>query len=209
CLRVSVVKDPALLRVLCGKTRNLKLLLQPDVALTDYFLTAECALFVWLLSRRRPHASHTNDFVLFFAATGTAALLGGTVHGFFPDQPSVGAEAFWRLSLVVVGIIAFSLWSLWSDLFFSTKAAKIIRILAAVELLLFALYVLPETRPFRVAIADYLPPVIILMLSWCRLYARQPNRRVLGAALGLTLALLPSYLQQRHVGIHPLYFNHN
>jgi len=61
-------------------------LTQPAVALTDYGLAIECAVFVLLLIRRDASDRTLRFwFVVFFAPIGGASLLGGTVHGFFPD----------------------------------------------------------------------------------------------------------------------------
>lgn len=185
-------------------------MLEPDVALSDYFLTVECALFVWLLLRRMSSIpAARNGFVCFFSATGSAALLGGTVHGFFALKPSTAEEVLWRLSLCALGVSAFSLWWLWGVLFFYSKMRQGISYLATIEFILFAVYVLTASRSFSIAIADYIPPIVILMFSLLRLYLRQRNTRVLQGAFGLGLALIASYLQQRRLGIDPLYFNHN
>jgi 4-amino-4-deoxy-L-arabinose transferase-like glycosyltransferase len=62
-------------------------MLEPDVALTDYLLAAEAALFVWLLWRPRVATAVRWPFAV-FASTSVAALAGGTVHGFFPPGAS-------------------------------------------------------------------------------------------------------------------------
>jgi len=50
-------------------------LTEPDVALTDYGVTLECAILSGLLFRRQPvRPGFRNLFVLLFATAGVAAL---------------------------------------------------------------------------------------------------------------------------------------
>jgi hypothetical protein len=81
---------------------------EPDVALTDYGLAIECALFSYLLYRRGGQQPLRGWFVLFFASTGLAAFTGGTVHGFFLDVETKGYAILWPLTLVAIGITALS-----------------------------------------------------------------------------------------------------
>jgi len=64
-------------------------LLEPDVALTDFGLAIECAWLVGWLHWRAPAGGPLRTwFVVFFAALGMGALLGGIAHGFLPDIQS-------------------------------------------------------------------------------------------------------------------------
>ena len=61
---------------------------EPDVSLTDFGLAVECAIFVVFLAGRDAVFNLLNgSFLVFFAATGLAALLGGAAHGFVGDVP--------------------------------------------------------------------------------------------------------------------------
>ena len=183
---------------------------EPDVAITDYLLALECAWFVWLLYRRDPaNRSIRNSFALFFAASGVATVAGGTVHGFFLAPSSQAGDVLWRVALLAVGISAFALWSLFALVLFASRVSKAIRVLAGIELLAYAALVLTASRSFRVAIADYVPPVLMLFIAFVILYIRGRDPALLTGAAGLALGIVASYLQQRHVGFHPIYFNHN
>jgi hypothetical protein len=183
---------------------------EPDVAITDYLLALECAAFVWLLYRRDPTSRPMrNSFALFFAATAAAAIAGGTVHGFFLHPPSLAGDLLWRITLLAVGFSAFALWSLFALLLFTPRVSNVIRALAAIELVAYAVLVLSAKRSFRVAIADYVPPAVILFAAFLILFVRRRDPALLAGAAGLALGIAASYLQQRHAGIHPVYFNHN
>ena len=79
-------------------------LLEPDVALTDFGLTIEClALAAWL-HWRTPMNPMRTWFVIFFAALGIAALLGGITHGFLDDPRSTLYGLTWSATLLAIGI---------------------------------------------------------------------------------------------------------
>jgi hypothetical protein len=183
---------------------------EPDVVITDYLLALECALFVWLLSRRNPtDRAIRSSIALFFAATAVAATAGGTVHGFFLDASSRTGQLLWRIALLALGFTAFSLWSLFALLLFSPKVSNAIRVVAGIELVAYAVLVLTASRSFRVAIADYVPAALAVFVAFLLVYIRGRDATLLAGAAGIALALVASYLQQLHVGIHPVYFNHN
>jgi hypothetical protein len=183
---------------------------EPDVAITDYLLALECALFVGLLYRRDSLSRAIRDsFALFFASSAIAAIAGGTVHGFFNEPSSATGDRLWRFTMLAVGFSAFALWSLFALLLFRRGASNAIRIIAVIELLAYAVFVLTAKRTFRVAIADYVPPTVMLFIALLVLYAREREPALLAGAVGLALGIGASVLQQQHVGVHPVYFNHN
>ena len=49
----------------------------------------------------------------------------------------------------------------------------------------------------------------MLLIAFLLLYAKRREPPLLAGAAGLALGIAASVLQQRHVGIHPVYFNHN
>ncbi len=69
---------------------------EPDVTLTDYALALEGILFLVLLQRghARPWGLRS-WFSLFFASVSAASLCGGTVHGFFLDEQTLGHTILW------------------------------------------------------------------------------------------------------------------
>src|SRR2546428_4736678 len=75
-----------------------------DVALTDYALAIECALFTYLVQRR--------EHALFFGSAAVASLAGGTVHGFFLDVRTLGNAVVWRITLIAIGVTAARGWAI-------------------------------------------------------------------------------------------------
>ena len=77
---------------------------EPDVTLTDYVLAVECAILAWCLNRvDGSNEALRKAFILFFAAIGFAAMTGGSVHGFFPDERTTGYAVLWSLTLIAIG----------------------------------------------------------------------------------------------------------
>jgi uncharacterized membrane protein len=70
---------------------------EPDVALTDFLLTAQCGGFSYWLSRIQTHRSRLQSLCIrFFAVVGLAALIGGAVHGYFNDESTWQFQLLWQ-----------------------------------------------------------------------------------------------------------------
>lgn len=183
---------------------------EPDVTLTDYGLAVECALFAYLLARRGDRGQPLRSwFALFFGATGTAAGAGGTLHGFFLDERSIGAAILWPAALVAIGVAALSAWGIGARIHFSTSLARWISIAAAVEFAGYAVVVLFVTQAFAIAVLNYLPAAAFLTVVFILAYRRTRERAVRVGLVGLALTFVASGLQQGGVVLHPVYFNHN
>ncbi len=182
---------------------------EPDVTLTDYAITLECAVFVALLLRQgRPGALRT-WFALFFAAIGAGALAGGTVHGFFLDPASTGQRLLWPATLLALGVAAIAAWAAGLRLQFPALPAWGAGVALGVAFLAYAALVLGGRQDFGLVIAFYLPAAVFLFgvlgLRWLR---RRDRAAGLGLA-GLGLTFVASAVQRAHIGIHPRFFNHN
>ncbi len=183
---------------------------EPDVTLTDYGLTILCAVLAHLIFHRgRPGNEFRTWFVLFFAAVGASTLFGGTVHGFFPDETSLGNRILWPTTLGLIGVAGFSAWAVGARLMFSARVATWITHAAALKLIAYVVVVVFTTRDFLVAVADYVPATLFLLVGLIVAYRREPTRPLLVAAAGLVLTLAAAGLQQAGIGLHPSYFDHN
>jgi hypothetical protein len=183
---------------------------EPDVALTDYGLAIECALFAALTySRGIPERGLREWFTVFFASASAAPLVGGTVHGFFVDEQTLGYTILWPMSLLCIGVTAFAGWTIGARLLFSKPVARWISIAAAFELVVYVLLVLLVTEDFWIAILDYLPAGLFMLVGFLLAYRRVRVRRLRLAAVGLALSLVAALIQQMRIVLHPVYFNHN
>lgn len=185
-------------------------LLEPDVALTDFALALECGAFAaWLfkiLDRGRRRAL---PFIIFFAATGAAALLGGIFHGFLSDRLSATARTVWTAIMVAIGIAAFSSWLAAARLCLSAAAAPLLVGFAAVIFGIYIAVVLFITQSFTVAVVHYLPAAAFLLLAFGLAYRRSGESSLLAGVGGVLLTFVAAGIQQYGIGLHSLYFNHN
>jgi len=174
---------------------------EPDVALTDYALALECTVFAYLLQRK--------EHALFFASAAVASLAGGTVHGFFLDDRTLGNAVLWRITLIAIGVTAASAWAIGARVLFPGPTARRISIAAAAALAAYCVVTVFITQEFRAAVVFYLPAVVFLLVALSVAYARARERAILPAVAGLGLMFIAAAVQQARIALHPRYFNHN
>jgi hypothetical protein len=182
---------------------------EPDVTLTDYGLTLECAVLMGSLWRRGPPGRVRTWFVVFFGSTGLAALLGGTVHGFLPDGQTRAGALLWRATLLAIGLAATAAWQVGAGVALSRRTARWLSIAAMTDLIAYGALVILVTQRFSIAIVNYLPAVLFLLGAFGAVYQRTRARPVLVAMAGLALTFVGSGIQQARITVHPVYFNHN
>lgn len=185
-------------------------LTEPAVTLTDYALAIECAVFAVLLLRRDP-SDRTQRFwlVVFFASIGGASLLGGTVHGFFPDTASPGHGVLWSATLLAILVTSLATWLIGAVLLLNERGATLVRSLAIAQLAIFSFVVLFVRREFFIAIIAYLPATLFLLIALIAAYRSRRLPALRWGITGLTLTFVAAAIQQLHIGVHPYYFDHN
>ena len=173
------------------------ILLEPDVALTDFGLAIECACMAawlhWHASAGRPLRRW---FVIFFAASGIGALLGGITHGFLPDIRSTIYRVIWSATLLAIGITGLSSWGIGARLLFSKTAAKQVLTLAGSLFALYVLTVLLLSQSFAVAIVYYLPAAAFLLIAFVLTYLRRPRNYLVPGIAGLAMSFAAAAIQQ-------------
>jgi uncharacterized protein DUF6962 len=185
-------------------------LLEPDVALTDFGLAIECACMAAWLHWRAPVGRPLRGwFVIFFAALGIGALLGGITHGFLPDIQSTIYRVIWSATLLAIGIAALSSWAIGAPLLFSKTAAKQVLILAGSLFSMYIATVLLLSQSFAVAIVYYVPAAAFLLTSFVLTYLRRPRNYLVAGIVGLTLSFAAAAIQQSETGILSLGLSHN
>ncbi len=179
-----------------------------DVALTDYALTVLCLVFVFMLIKGHPNSSARNWFAMMFLSVGTAAALGGTVHGFIHEN-TLFHTIFWRSTILLIGVSALSAWVLGALIMLGNKGRERIRVLAVVNFVFYLVYVLFFNQSFAVAVVNYLLSAIFLLIGFGLTYKLLLNRLALVALSGLILIFVAAGIQQLEIGIHAQYFDHN
>jgi uncharacterized protein DUF6962 len=177
---------------------------EPDVTLTDYLLALEAFAFAVLIARSATATPVARWFVIFFAATAAASLIGGTVHGFLTNS-----VVLWRLVLVSLGIVSAAAWAIGARLLFSDRVADVLTVAAWVEFLAYALLVISGADSFVVAVANYLPSTMFLLAGFFVSYQANPVAPLALGLSGLLLTIVAAGVQQTRIALHPTYFNHN
>jgi hypothetical protein len=183
---------------------------EPAVTLTDYALTAECALFVVLLiATIKAPTPYRGPFVMFFASAALATLAGGTVHGFWYNENSTQYLVAWNAAMLGTGLVALMGWIIGARLLFSDPRRIRLTRLAIVAFIIYGMIVLALSNSFLVAVIFYLPATLFLLTAFLIQGTRQPGLAHRWGAAGLTLLLVAAVVQQSQTSIHPVHFDHN
>ena len=183
---------------------------EPAVALTDFALAIECAVFVLLLTRgKATDRTLRLWFVVFFASAGLASLLGGSVHGFFRDKASDGRRILWQAALLAILVTALAAWNVGAGLLLTERNAGRVRRLAILQLVIFSFVVMFVKHEFFIAIIAYLPATLFLLIGLIAGYRSRRLPALRWGIAGLGLTFLAAAVQRLNIVIHPHYFDHN
>src|SRR5262249_47951175 len=108
-----------------------------------------------------------------------------------------------------LGVVSLSAWAIAAQLVFREDAARIVLIAATAELAIYSLLIAFVTDNFAVAIVNYLPATLFLIVAFYISYRATDAAPILLGLAGLTLTLLAAGVQQSRIALHPTYFNHN
>ena len=162
---------------------------EPDVTFTDYGLAAECVLFTYLLGRR-----------------GNRQQL---LRTWFLDDETAGHRVLWPATLLAIGVTTLAAWIVGARIQFSRGVARAISIAAVLQFVGYCVVVLFIVQTFRVAILNYLPANIFLLVVFFLTYIRVRKGAVLIGLVGIVLTFVGAGVQQAGIVVHPVYFNHN
>ena len=183
---------------------------EPAVALTAFLIFVECLVLTVLIIRKKSRNINLKSFVvLFFTSIGLVALLGGIVHGYFPEDLSSLSIGFWKVLLTLLGLTALSIWGI-IGCFFNEKYARAIFYFSVVEFILY-IFVLDFTGgKFSMALYNYLLPVVLLyVILLVSFYVRKGHNGLGFGSLGILLAFAGALVQQAQLSLHQLYFDYN
>ena len=86
---------------------------------------------------------------------------------------------------------------------------RVVFFAAALNFSIYLGYVVFFNQNFVVAVANYLPAAIFLLVVFAILYNRNQERLVFLALAGVILTFVAAAIQQMGIGVHAEYFNHN
>ena len=183
---------------------------EPGVVLTDYALMVECAVFVYLLNREHTSLTQLSRwFIAFFCALACAAFIGGTTHGFLPDETTKIYSLFWNLTLICIGVVGSSMIMIGLVILNNVALIKIAKPIIVATFAAYCLYVLYISNDFIVAISFYLPATLFLLVVLLLQFLKQRQTHVLIGLMGLLLTIVAAYIQQAGYSVHPVWLDHN
>jgi hypothetical protein len=171
----------------------------------------ETAVFAVLLWRQRPVRTARRVAALIFACLCASSVTGGSYHGFFPGgtEGPGGGWAVWITTMLIIGVAASLAWILFFLLLGVERGLRGVGVAVTAAFLVYAYVVVRIDHSFRVsAIASAAPVLALLVLMLVRA-VRDGHRNATLASAAIVLMLAAAVLQQLHVGLHPVWFNHN
>jgi hypothetical protein len=164
---------------------------EPAVAITDFILAIECAVFAILIARKIPKSRYRMWLLVFFISIAAGALFGGLTHGFFSyDTPA--ARALWVATMVAIGVTAVTCWVLGAEIL--GRRCYPFRIAVGVSLFAYLGVSSYGWRSYRVVEAFYLPAALFLWL--CAIEAVWRGRKNhIWTAIGIVLTFAAAGIQ--------------
>lgn len=182
---------------------------EPTTAITDLILALLAlgfSLQLFPLARRLRQESIRN-WGFAFGALSVGALCGAVSHGFAPNLSEGAYAAIWRITLYSIGVASYFMVA------GTARAALRHRIgswMIGVAALKLAGYLYWSTvRPeFSVAVYDYVPNMIVVLVMGVMLRRRRRDPAGLSLATGVVVSFLAAGIQQSGLALAE-YFNHN
>lgn len=174
--------------------------------LTDFLLTALCALCVWRLVANGAGA-RLPGAVVFFAGFAAAALFGGIWHGYFSDELSRAQEIIWWITMLFAGVTAAGLALVGLELL-GVGRRGVSLVVVCVLLGIYALLAWSDPR-FLVSLVATVVGTVLCIAGLIRRLREPDNHGAILALAGLGLSIAAAVAQQLGVALHTVHFDHN
>ncbi len=180
-----------------------------SVSVSDFLLAGFSGVLAYRLISRPTEMPRTRRwFAIVLGAIAVSSLLGAISHGFLPEEHGGLGALLWRGTLMLLGPAAVGLCMLACLLLFRPGTVERARALALIMLGIYVGLVLFEYHEFVIALLLYLPATLMLLAGFV-LRWRQGQSFAVDGAIAMVLTLVAGLLQYLHIGIHPVYLNHN
>jgi len=183
---------------------------EPDVAFTDVGL----AILGAYLGRRLWTAPDRGDLesagAIIMGGLASAALWGAIFHGFFPAQTATRPGFMvWLLVALSILVVAGMLLELGLRILAPRFPLPIRRGIVATYAIAFAAVVFLVDESFTSIVRFYGPALVLVLIAAVQQAIRGRSAGWRLIAIGFSVAIGAALLQQAHLGLDPVYFNHN
>ena len=167
-------------------------------------------MFAVLLWRQRPARTARRVAASIFACLCVSSVTGGSYHGFFPGgTEGSGGWAVWITTMLIIGVAASLAWVFFFLLLGRARGLRGVVVAVMAGFLVYAYVVVRIDYSFRVSAIASAAPVLALLVLMLVHSIRDGHRNATLASAAIVLMLAAAVLQQLHVGLHPVWFNHN
>ena len=182
---------------------------EPMTMITDYLLGGWTFYLAFKLIRKGMRASQRSIILwgLSFVATGIAALIGGTSHGFAPYFGTMTKAVIWTATLISIGFASLFLLSAAIITTFKKPLRDWLIAATALKFILFAVWIVSHSE-FKYVIYDYVPAMIgVLIVQVYGKYSRG-DKSAVWIISGILVSFGAAAVQQSGFTLHE-HFNHN
>ena len=167
-------------------------------------------MFAVLLWRQRPATTARRVAALIFACLCASSVTGGSYHGFFAGgTEDATGWSVWITTMLILGVAAALTWIFFILLLGGARGLRAVVPAVAAAFLVYAYVVVRIDHSFRVSAIASAPAVLAVLVLMLVRAVRDRHRNATLASAAIVLMLAAAVLQQLHVGLHPVWFNHN
>lgn len=182
---------------------------EPMTMLTDYLLGVWTLYLAFKLIREGIGISQRSILLwgLSFFATGIAALIGGTSHGFALYFGTVTREVIWTATLYSIGFTSLFLLSAVIIATIKNPLRNWLIAFTVVKFILFAVWIFSHPE-FKYVIYDYVPAMIAVLILQVYVKYSRGDRSATWIISGILVSFGAAAVQQSGYMLHE-HFNHN
>ena len=182
---------------------------EPMTMITDYLLGALTLYLAFKLIREGKSVRQRSIVIwgLSFVATGIAAMIGGTSHGFALYFGTVTKAVIWTATLFTIGFASLFLLSAVIIATFKKPLRDWLIAVTVVKFLLFSVWIFAHSE-FKYVIYDYVPAMIGVLIL--QIYGRynHGDKSALWIIAGILISFGAAAVQQSGFTLHE-HFNNN
>jgi hypothetical protein len=184
-------------------------LAEPMTALTDLVLSLLAFGFALRLVpyAQRLRQESIRDWGIAFAVLGVGALAGAISHGLTAYLSETVSAVVWRVTLYSIGVASVYMVSGTARAALRHRVASWLILIAGIKLLAF-LYRSSVTPEFHLAVYEYIPNMIAVLVMGLVLRRYRRNSSGLWITLGVIVSFVAAGVQLNGLSPHPS-FNHN